>query len=320
MQELAAEFSVPVKDPIAVRLRCDGCLRPQSICICDALPADAPLTTETRIVLFIHPKEVRRALGTAPLLRLCLQDVVFQEGERFPEPEEDPNFHDILHEGGRECMLICPGPDAEVLQPLPEGKVESVERRPKTLIFVDGRWPQAKSMVNRSPWLKQLPRALIVPSNQSGYRFRKQPEQGCLSTLEAVAEALLALEGSRGHILKAALLAPFELMVKHQCSFIPEHQAKDKNKIPEELPLFDAEAVAGADADAPDKIYCVVRWGAKSLDGREIVVVKHIRDDHEWAKKLSMQLSAGQSRGCRFWVLPISKVPSNARFEELDCS
>merc|ERR1712054_37411 len=82
-------------------------------------------------------------------------------------------------------------------------------------------------MLTRSPWLQQLPRAVVCSSAPSGYRWRQQPEPGCLSTLEAVAEALLVLEGARGPDLKTMLLAPFKKMVQLVSEHMPAQH--DKN-------------------------------------------------------------------------------------------
>lgn len=173
-------------------------------------------------MLLVHPKEVIRKLGTAPLLRLCLGNLIIKEAEAFPAPDEDPGLHSELHEGGRRCMLVCPGPDAEELSAEHNGPPRSTSvGRGLTLIFIDGRWKQAKAMVNRSIWLRGLPRVVLRPSSQSGYTFRRQPVEGCLSTLEAVAEALAVLEGLRGALLKKSLIAPFSRMVQLQCAFIP---------------------------------------------------------------------------------------------------
>lgn len=322
------------------RPRCQHCNRPQRICICDALPPGGPLDTRTRIVILVHPKEVQRRLGTMPLLRLCLRNLIVREGDHFPEPEDDPEFHTALQEGGHRCMLVCPGPDAEVLQPPEDGAAEEKsDQPPATLIFVDGRWPQAKAMVNRSVWLQQLPRVVLCPREASGYKFRKQPGQGCLSTLEAVAEALLALEGRQhGIAVKEALTAPFRKMVQLQIPFIPDHERRDKNAdlAPEARASassarpFDAEAVleeflpeeskeastltSGGCRDG--KIHVMVRWGDKSVEGcREVVVVEVISGELELAKRRAAEESFGRPRGRRCWLLPVSKVPPGARFE-----
>jgi len=318
---------------------CGGCNRARRICICDSLPPGAPLQTRTRVALLVHPKEVRRPLGTAPLLRLCLSNLVVHVADRFPEPEDDRELHMELHEGGHRCILVCPGANAEVLRPSRSHEQADDQQSPATLIFVDGRWSQAKTMVNRSRWMQQLPRAVICPSEQSGYVFRKQPVQGCLSTLEAVAEALLALEGPRGPELKQALIAPFSTMVQLQCPFIPD--LRDKNAalaLPRcgqgEAELFDRDAalrslksrgvgedalaVAGKAKPGGGKacgVHCIVRWGQRSVDSREVVVTQIMCGPAEDAKLHAANISCGKARGSKFWVLPIAKVPVGARVE-----
>eukprot|EP00405_Crypthecodinium_cohnii_P046552 CAMPEP_0206575126 /NCGR_PEP_ID=MMETSP0325_2-20121206/29874_1 /ASSEMBLY_ACC=CAM_ASM_000347 /TAXON_ID=2866 /ORGANISM="Crypthecodinium cohnii, Strain Seligo" /LENGTH=417 /DNA_ID=CAMNT_0054079899 /DNA_START=62 /DNA_END=1315 /DNA_ORIENTATION=- len=364
---------------------CERCFRAKDVCLCSALPEGAPLNTKSRIVLLIHPKEVRRALGTAPLLRCCLQNLIIKEGDRFPEPEDDPDFHRALTAGGSKPYLVCPGPGAEELRApvskggsssstskppsinddsgtgtAEKGDADNVESSPpRTLIFIDGKWSQAKSMVNRSTWLMEtLPRVVLVPTEQSGYTFRKQPAEGCLSTLEAVAEALLALEGPRGPELKAALIKPFRRMVEQQCGYIPEGQ-EDKNArftSAEEVEagvaalkvaLEEAQATAaaaasaaaatttgggGGEGDPPSNnssvnvvpktarepaVHCIVRWGERGITNREVVVVEVLWAPLDQVKFRARSLSEGRSRGCRFWVLPPSKLPEGARYEAL---
>jgi len=240
----AAEAAQPLQRPSTPssssrggRPWCDGCLRPKRVCICDALPAAGPLDSVTRVMLFVHPQETKRALTTAPLLQGCLRNLVTLVAKAFPSPEASPELHRQLHEGGRHPVLLYPGPRAEVLTapPTPLAATGAGAQRPasqqppRTLVLVDGRWSQAKIMVTRSPWLQQLPRAVVQPRAPSGYVWRQQPHGNCLSTLEAVAEALYVLEGPRGPALREALLAPFRRMVEIQRKFLPEGADRDKN-------------------------------------------------------------------------------------------
>ncbi|CAE7214475.1 ABC1K1, partial [Symbiodinium sp. CCMP2456] len=201
--------------------KCERCNR--KLCLCAALP-QRRLDTKTRVVLFTHPKEKRRALGSGPLLQLCLSNITEFVGKEFPDPLEDSALHDKLVEAGRQPVLVYPGPKAVELVP---GCQTEAFTSPVTLIFIDARWDQARIMLNRSAWLQGLPR-LRLRRLRSRYRFRRQPEPGCLSTLEAAAEALQALEpGTSG--LREALLAPFEEMIRLQSQFLPDQQ--DKNPI-----------------------------------------------------------------------------------------
>lgn len=232
--ESSAEKELPTQEK---RPWCSTCHRPHQVCICDALPPTGPLDSATRIVLFIHPQETRRALTTAPLLENCLRNLITVKAMRFPSPDEDQELHSRLQEGGNRVVLMYPGSDAELLSKpsaidtLPAITSASVSRAALTLILIDGRWSQAKGMLRRSPWLQELPRVTVPPTAPSQYIWRQQPERACVSTLEAVAEALLALEGRQGLELKAALFAPFKKMVELQCRYLPE--VHDKNSWPD---------------------------------------------------------------------------------------
>lgn len=310
----------PPENRLPGRPLCGGCLRPRRVCVCDHLPTGGPFDTETRIVLFVHPKEVKRPLGTAPILRVCLKNLIVLEADRFPEPEEDPELHERLRAGGHRVTLLCPGPDATVLEAATEESEEPVAPRSPalTLILVDGRWPQAKAMVNRSPWLQSIPRAVLRPKAPSGYVFRQQPEQGCLSTLEATAEALEALEGPQGPSAKAALLAPFRRMVELQCELIPDVRDKNANlgldaagaDAPEEPDAGrPAELASDAKETGEGPVYCIVHWGAKKIDGREVLVKEYLRGGSLTEAKLHAQeLSQGLTRGERYWVLTPGQV------------
>jgi len=283
---------------------CARCKRPLQRCVCDALPR-ASLDTKSRIAVVLHPKEAKRKLGTVPLLGLCLRNFTVTEGARFPEPDEDPELHALLREDDRQCALVFPGPDAEVLVEPGAGEP------PRTLIFVDGTWVQAKAMVNKSPWLLSLPRVVIHSSENSGYVFRKQPVRGCLSTLEAVAEALVALEGDRGQVLKAALLAPFHQMVALQCTYVQD--VEDKNALPEPPILrpfvfenMPKKVLPGAD---DGDVYCIVRNSDRCLSDAGIVVVEVVRGSRFEVKRRAALLSQGKTRGRRYWTLPVSRIP-----------
>lgn len=147
-------------------------------------------------------------------------------------------------------------------------------------------------------------------------------EQGCLSTLEAVAEALLALEGDRGPKLKELLLQPFGRMVELQMAFIGD---QDKN-IPEEQTTtkFDREAalldlqqtMEAEDGSAePKEIFCILRWGQRAVPERPIIVVELFAGSGEAAKLRAQECSEGRPRGLRCWARQLEDVPPGALWE-----
>src|SRR5262249_29770924 len=83
---------------------------------------------------------------------------------------------------------------------------------PKTLVVVDGTWPQARSLVKKNPILSALPRIGFQPRRPSQYRIRSEPADFCVSTIEALAEVLRVLEGRSFD----ALLDPLRVMVDRQ--------------------------------------------------------------------------------------------------------
>eukprot|EP00747_Dinoflagellata_sp_TGD_P090979 gnl/TRDRNA2_/TRDRNA2_164899_c0_seq2.p1 gnl/TRDRNA2_/TRDRNA2_164899_c0~~gnl/TRDRNA2_/TRDRNA2_164899_c0_seq2.p1 ORF type:complete len:217 (+),score=41.75 gnl/TRDRNA2_/TRDRNA2_164899_c0_seq2:64-714(+) len=214
----------------------------------------------------------------------------------------------------------------QVLQPPKNGDELGVDPSSTTLIFVDGTWPQAKKMVYNSIWLKQLPRVVINSTARSGFYFRKQPEKFCLSTIEAVAEALLVLEGARGPAIKEALGEPFKLMVnltRNRSTFsLPE----DQNPVVmrEELPLFQADvALRGlpvADEELSDKrVMCIICFGERSVDSRELIVVKTLRATRDEARKETKKCGEGRNKGYRCYPTSIENVPAGAFFKSGVC-
>jgi DTW domain-containing protein YfiP len=84
---------------------------------------------------------------------------------------------------------------------------------------IDGTWPQAVKMLRASPRVAALPRISVVAAGPSGYDgLRAEPEEGHLATIDAVAEALSALEGdpARYAPMRAAFRRSVELQL--ECS------------------------------------------------------------------------------------------------------
>jgi DTW domain-containing protein YfiP len=163
-----------------MRSTCLRCLRPDEFCVCRDLPA---VTARTRVVILQHPREARLAICSAWLARLALVNAELHRGIRFQE--------------GSEVRALAARPGAAVLFPS-EGAVPAAalaEAPPPILFAVDGTWHQATGMLAKNPWLGALPRVSIDAGRPSGYAgLRKEPGEIHLSTLEAIALALGALE------------------------------------------------------------------------------------------------------------------------------
>jgi DTW domain-containing protein YfiP len=162
-----------------MRPTCRRCLRPESFCVCAGL---GPIPSRTRVVMLQHPREARLAICSARLTRVALANAELHRGVSF---EAHPRVREVVAEPG--TALLFPGgvpADGAAGDP------------PRTLVVVDGTWLQAEKMLEANPAIAALPRICIPPGRPSGYgELRREPAEGHLSTIEAVALALGALEG-----------------------------------------------------------------------------------------------------------------------------
>lgn len=146
--------------------------------------ADLPtIPARTRVLVLQHPREARLAICSAWLTRVALEGAELRRGVRF---DGDERVRAALATPG--AALLFPGGDA--------APVESrAGDPPSVLVVVDGTWHQASRMLRENPAVAALPRLRVEPGRPSGYGdLRREPAEGHLSTIEAVALALGALE------------------------------------------------------------------------------------------------------------------------------
>lgn len=156
------------------------------------------------MVILQHPRESDVAINTARLVELQLE-----RAERYVavKLDEVPQIHSRLHDPQAPAILLYPGEGArDLASEPPDGAV--------TLVVLDGTWWQARKLFRQNPELAALPRYGLAPSAPSRYRIRREPALHCISTIEAVGEALALLEPNGFD--REALLRPFEAMVDHQ--------------------------------------------------------------------------------------------------------
>ena len=199
------------------------------------------MPTRTRFVFLMHPKEFKEEkAGTGRLTHLCLPNSELHMGLGFDESEPvqsllaDPANHGVLLYPGRDALNL-----SEAAAALPgagsgaQGTLEAegaatgaalqtlrsqLATRRLVVFLLDATWSGARKMLRLSPSLQRLPRIMFTPSAPSRYIIKQQPQEGCLSTLEAVHELLLVLEknGLDRYEQPAQLLALFDRMQRYQ--------------------------------------------------------------------------------------------------------
>lgn len=192
-----------------MRETCRRCLRPVGLCVCAELH---PVPSRTRVVLLQHPREARLAICSAWLTRLALENAEIHRGVRF---DDHPRVRELARARG--AHLLYPGPDAV--------PADGFAAEPPAVLFVvDGTWPQSEKILAGNPALAALPRLSLRPGPTSGYgELRREPALGHLSTIEAVAHALGALEGDPAPF--APMIDAFRRMVALQLECVRERRS-----------------------------------------------------------------------------------------------
>lgn len=172
------------------RVMCYKCFWPQPLCWCASL---VPMATRTRFVFLMSPKEFKQEkAGTGRLTHLCLPNSELRMGENFDLNEE---VQAQIHDPQNFPVLLYPGLNARNLS---KGDLTHADLGGRRLVvfLIDATWGGARKVLRLSPSLQRLPRVMFTPSAPSRYVIKQQPQEGCLSTLEAVHELLTVLERS----------------------------------------------------------------------------------------------------------------------------
>jgi hypothetical protein len=184
--------------------RCKACGAPDGACVCDVLK---PISPKLKIMILRHPQEARSKLGTAELLAKAIPGLVLKTGFSWrnishaygseTKPSEwialflgSKKLHPKIAELGERLVMV----DKKGTPFENQNELRSI----KGVILLDGNWSQSKTMWWRNAWLTRCKRGILNPSRKSLYKsVRREPRKESLSTLEALAESLAALEGNQ---------------------------------------------------------------------------------------------------------------------------
>ncbi|MEX2044324.1 MAG: tRNA-uridine aminocarboxypropyltransferase [Opitutus sp.] len=172
------------------REMCYRCFWPKSLCWCGSI---IPMPTRTLFVFLMHPKEWKQEkAATGRLTHLSLPNSVIHIGTEF---DAHAGVQSLIADAANFPVLLYPGRDALNLS---DGHLTAaaLNGRRLAVFLLDATWSLGRKMLRLSPSLQRLPRIMITPPAPSRYVIKQQPHPGCLSTLEAAHELLLALERS----------------------------------------------------------------------------------------------------------------------------
>ena len=195
---------------------CPNCRKPSPLCVCAAI---VPIATRAALLILQHPQEQDHALGTADLAHRQFANSRLVVGLSWPSlaaalgrPTADARRWGVLYlgphkpAGPRPLLSVVDAAGAPLADP------DHLIAALAGVIVLDGSWSQAKALWWRNPWLLKLRRLVLAPPRPALYgTLRKEPRADSVSTLEAAAYCLAAVEGDAALVERA--LAPLVLLL-----------------------------------------------------------------------------------------------------------
>lgn len=196
---------------------CATCEKPLNLCVCAAV---SPVDNRVHVLILRHPQEQDRKLGTARIVTLQLKNALLKTGLSWRNLEKalgrpaDPKRWGVLYLGTAKTAAPLSSRPLTVVtkkgEPAPEQDI--VLRDIDGIILLDGNWQQAKALWWRNAWLLKCRRLVLQPPHASLYgNLRKEPRRESVSTIEAAAYTLAALD--RDDALAEKILVPFRLLL-----------------------------------------------------------------------------------------------------------
>ncbi len=162
----------------------------------------------------MHPKEAyKQKTGTGRLAHLSLDDseiligIDFTQNERLKNLLQDPAYYPVL---------LYPDQNAWTASN-PALKTE-VKDKKLLVIVLDATWFLAKKMLRLSPNLHALPKISFRNAYRSQFKFKTQPAEECLSSIESMYYLIkeLQLSGLARDCNPQPLMDIFKRMVDYQ--------------------------------------------------------------------------------------------------------
>ncbi|QEY17447.1 DTW domain-containing protein [Cellvibrio sp. KY-GH-1] len=153
-----------------------------------------------KIFLLTHERELLRASNTGALAASLAPEIV--ERIIWARNSPDPALLDAIH--SENTVLLYPADDAA--EP-----IESFEN----IILLDATWQEARKMFNKSPYLKNLPKAQFKTRTISRYKLRRNQPDGGLCTAECVIEILKSKNHTNAAQRLEAEFAIFNSKITH---------------------------------------------------------------------------------------------------------
>ncbi|WP_434927474.1 tRNA-uridine aminocarboxypropyltransferase [Shewanella sp. HL-SH2] len=189
------------------RTYCAVCDYPQTACVCHAV---SPFLARTNVIVMQHESEVNHAKNTVRLIRLVMPNMRVFVGETA---EDFIDLQAYLAQASKPIYVVYPSDNSQTVS-------QSGAQADSIIILLDGTWRKAYKILQSNPWLQHYPAIHLDVEHASNYIIRKAKRPDSLSTLEATALLLSALDKT---LDTEPLFAVFDAMVQHRLSAMPEN-------------------------------------------------------------------------------------------------
>lgn len=196
------------------RPSCLKCHYPLKACLCESIE-QVEVTTE--IIVLQDPSEVGHAKNSVRLLSLVIPrtQVIVGEG-----PDDFALLQQYLEASKKPVFLVYPSGESQNA-----AEVDFAED--VIILLLDGTWRKAYKLLQLNPWLLQYPALHLDLESASNYTIRKASRSDSLSTLEAAAMMLKAIEPS---VNVAPLTQALSAMVEQRLNSMPADVRKRYKK------------------------------------------------------------------------------------------
>lgn len=209
---------------------CLSCLRAKKNCYCRYIN---PFQTNTHFVILMHPKEAyQQKTGTGRLSHIALNNSEIIVGVDFTN---NKRVNDIINDKTRFSMMLYPDKKSINISKN-ELQTEILNDRQLNILIIDSTWYYSKKIIRLSKNLQTVPTISFNTTKKSAFKFKKQPNEHYLSTIEAIYYFLEECDKTgieNVSTKKKTLLAVFNRMVNFQleCEFDPNVKKRNYQKI-----------------------------------------------------------------------------------------
>jgi len=160
---------------------CNKCGLPTLTCICNNV---CPIKTKSKFWILASEREFHRPSSTGRLLKLINPNSteIFQWERTTPSLKLLEN---ITAYKGR-TFLVFPAENEDIANKA----VDIPQKGENAFILIDGTWNEARKIIRKSDYLKDIPIVSITPDYESKFVLRRGRVEGTLCTIEAAMEIL----------------------------------------------------------------------------------------------------------------------------------